>query len=323
MNDPMSKKLCSAAELAPFTDPRLTAKGEERARVALSRLETLWFNTGTLCNIECVNCYIESSPRNDRLVYLTLQDVVAYLDEIDRDQLGTREIGFTGGEPFMNPEMGAIAAECLARGFDVLILTNAMQPLLRPSVRKLVTDLVSRYDRKLTFRVSLDHHTATLHDTERGPGAFKKAMEGLQFLSHIGATLNIAGRTCWNEDENTARKGYGALFAAHKIDVNPDDPAALTLFPEMDDSSPVPEITTACWSILNVDPGTMMCATSRMVVKHKGATSPTVAACTLLPYDPRFDLGTTLGEASRSVSLNHRYCAKFCVLGGGSCSTSA
>lgn len=322
MNDPTSK-VHHATELAPFTDPHFTAKGEERARVALSRLETLWFNTGTLCNIECVNCYIESSPRNDRLVYLTQQDVVAYLDEIDHGQLGTREIGFTGGEPFMNPEMGAILTECLARDFDVLILTNAMQPLLRPGVRKLVTELVTRYGRKLTFRVSLDHHTAALHDTERGPGAFKKAMEGLQFLSRIGARLNIAGRTCWSEDENLARKGYGALFATHNINVNPDDPTALMLFPEMDDSSPVPEITSDCWSLLNVDPGTMMCATSRMVVKHKGAKTPTVAACTLLPYDPRFDLGATLQEAARPVALNHRYCAEFCVLGGGSCSTTS
>ena len=49
-----------------FQDPDITADGEERARVALTRLETLWFNTGTLCNLECANCYIESSPRNDR-----------------------------------------------------------------------------------------------------------------------------------------------------------------------------------------------------------------------------------------------------------------
>lgn len=73
-----------ASSLSPekFEHPIWTAKGERRAHVALSRLETLWFNTGTLCNITCQNCYIESSPRNDRLVYLTRADVRAYLDEI-------------------------------------------------------------------------------------------------------------------------------------------------------------------------------------------------------------------------------------------------
>jgi sulfatase maturation enzyme AslB (radical SAM superfamily) len=50
---------------AKFRDPGLTAKGETRATVALRDLETLWFNTGTLCNLTCRHCYIESSPRND------------------------------------------------------------------------------------------------------------------------------------------------------------------------------------------------------------------------------------------------------------------
>jgi hypothetical protein len=57
-----------------------------------------------------------------------------------------------------------------------------------------------------------------------------------------------------------------------------------------------------------------------MVVKRKGATRPAVLACTLLAYDPQFELGTTLAEASRPVPLNHPHCAKFCVLGGAACS---
>ena len=63
-----------------------------------------------------------------------------------------------------------------------------------------------------------------------------------------------------------------------------------------------------------------MCASSRMVVHRRGEPGPRVAACTLLPYDPQFDLGATLAEASRPVRLNHPHCARFCVLGGASCS---
>jgi hypothetical protein len=64
----------------------------------------------------------------------------------------------------------------------------------------------------------------------------------------------------------------------------------------------------------------MMCATSRMVVKRRGASSPVVMPCTLLPYDERFEMGETLAEAAVDVPLNHPHCAKFCVLGGGACS---
>lgn len=57
-----------------------------------------------------------------------------------------------------------------------------------------------------------------------------------------------------------------------------------------------------------------------MVVKRRGAARPTVVACTLIPYDARFDMGETLTGAATSISLNHPHCARFCVLGGASCS---
>ncbi|PKP79355.1 MAG: radical SAM protein, partial [Alphaproteobacteria bacterium HGW-Alphaproteobacteria-2] len=91
-------------------------------------------------------------------------------------------------------------------------------------------------------------------------------------------------------------------------------------FPEMDESVEVPEITEACWGILGVAPEQVMCSSSRMVLKRKGAAKPAVVACTLLAYDPQFELGETLAEAERPVALNHPHCAKFCVLGGASCS---
>ena len=104
------------------------------------------------------------------------------------------------------------------------------------------------------------------------------------------------------------------------VAIDASDPVRLMLFPEMDAARDVPEITEACWGILGRSPDGIMCSGSRMVVKRKGASSPAVVACTLLPYDPRFELGTTLAEANRPVALNHPYCASFCVLGGAACS---
>lgn len=92
------------------------------------------------------------------------------------------------------------------------------------------------------------------------------------------------------------------------------------LFPEMDAGADVPEITEACWGILGRQPDSVMCATARMVVKRRGADRPVVLACTLIPYDPRFELGANLAEAARPVALNHPHCARFCVLGGAACS---
>jgi uncharacterized Fe-S cluster-containing radical SAM superfamily protein len=303
-----------------FSDPYVTAKGEPRASVSLRALETLWFNTGTLCNIECRNCYILSSPTNDDLVYLTAAEVADYLDEIAVRRLATREIGFTGGEPFMNPEMGAMAGLALGRGFEVLILTNAMRPMMRPAVQDELRALARAHGSRLTLRVSLDHYAAPQHDEQRGEGTFRTTLAGMRWLRDAGIRMVVAGRSIWGEDEDACRAGFVALFAREGFAIDAADPAALVLFPEMDPEVDVPEITTACWSILGKSPDSVMCSNTRMVVRRRGAPHPVVLACTLLAYDRQFELGRTLAEADRPVPLNHRHCAKFCVLGGARCS---
>jgi uncharacterized Fe-S cluster-containing radical SAM superfamily protein len=303
-----------------FGDPRITAKGERRARVALRQLRTLWFNTGTVCNLTCRNCYIESSPTNDRLTYLSAAEVGTYLDEIERDRLGTEEIGFTGGEPFMNPELCTMLDDCLARGFRVLVLTNAMKPMMK--VKDALLAVQARSGGRLTIRVSIDHYSRDLHELERGKRSWEPTLAGLRWLVDNGFTVHVAGRTFSGQGEAEIRQGFARLFADEKLPVDASDTRSLVVFPEMDAGVDVPEITEACWGILKLSPDAMMCASSRMVVKRKGAERPAVLACTLLPYDPQFELGTTLADASGAVSLNHPHCAKFCVLGGGSCSKS-
>ncbi len=302
-----------------FRDPRITAKGEARAHVALGALETLWINTGTLCNITCANCYIESSPRNDALSYISAAEVAAFLNEAETSRLPLQEVGFTGGEPFMNPDFLMMLQDALKRGFKALVLTNAMKPMMNHA--KGLLALHQQYGARLTLRVSLDHPDPAIHDAERGAGSFDRTLEGLRFLASHGFRLHIAGRAAFGAGQEAAlRAEFAAVFAAHGIAVDAADPVALMLFPEMNAQADVPEITEACWGILGKSPDSLMCASARMVVKRKGAARPAVLACTLLAYDPQFELGATLAEASRPVALNHPHCAKFCVLGGAACS---
>ena len=323
-------ELAVTAPRAKFADPDWTAKGEARARVRLDALRTLWVNTGSLCNIECRNCYIESSPENDRLAYITRTEAAAFLDEIARDGWPVSEIGFTGGEPFMNPEIIEMLGDALGRGFSVLVLTNAMQPMLRPRILSGLAALRDAHGSRLVLRVSLDHYSKRLHEEERGEGTFDRTVGGIDWLSREGFALALAGRTRWGESEETERAGYAALIAARGWPVDAHDRSSLVLFPEMDLSADVPEITESCWGILHKDPKDVMCASIRMVVKRKGAAAPVVLPCTLLPYDQAFEMGATLADAARAdggmfergaVKLCHPHCAKFCVLGGGSCSS--
>ncbi len=301
-----------------FRDPLTTAKGERRAAVQLRALETLWFNTGTLCNLTCRNCYIESSPRNDRLLYLTAAEVACYLDEAARDRLPIGVVGFTGGEPFMNPDFVPILADTLARGHRTLVLTNAMRPMMR--VAGELEALRAAHGDRLRLRVSLDHYGPALHEAERGPRSWAPAIEGLLWLASRGFPVEVAGRLFSNEPEDLVRAGFARLFAELGVMIDAADPVALVLFPEMDATADVPEITEACWGILGRSPGSVMCASSRMVVRRREADRASVVACTLLPYESEFDLGATLAEAARPVALNHPHCARFCVLGGAACS---
>jgi uncharacterized Fe-S cluster-containing radical SAM superfamily protein len=307
MPSPFVDPAAAPLDPAKFRDPLVTAKGEPRAWVEMRQLQTLWLNTGTLCNLACASCYIESSPTNDALVYLSAAEADAYLDEAKA--MGAREIGFTGGEPFMNRDIIAMLRASLARGFEVLVLTNAMRPM-----RRFEEELLALPRERLTMRVSLDHHSRAIHEAERGAGSWEKALDGLCWLAEHGFRLAVAGRSLPGESEAQARQGYADLFARMGIAVD----GGLVLFPAMNEAADVPEISESCWGILDVSPSAMMCASSRMVVKAKGAERPHVVACTLLPYSPQFALGERLSEGR--VMLNHPHCARFCVLGGASCS---
>ena len=298
-----------------FNDPFITADGNKRAFIEAKKINTLWFNTGTLCNIECKNCYIESSPKNDRLVYLTFDEVKLFIDEAIDNNLKTKEIGFTGGEPFMNKDILKMVDYALEKKFKVLILSNAMKPMLNKK-----EELLKLRHPNLTIRVSIDHYNKTKHEEVRGKGTYEVMMKGLNWLSQNNFNFALATRLIWDESENNLRQNFQEFINTYQLNLDAYSKEQLVTFAEMDEKIDTPEITTDCWGILNKDPNDIMCSWSRMVVKKKGSKKPSVIACTLLPYDEEFDLGESLTNSLQKIYLNHKHCSKFCVLGGSSCS---
>ena len=298
-----------------FKNPKFTADGSDRAFVEAEKIKTLWFNTGTLCNIECKNCYIETSPKNDRLVYLTFDEVKNFIDEAIEKNLGTQEIGFTGGEPFMNKDIIKMIEYSLSKGLKTLVLSNAMKPMLNR-----VEEIKKVNHKNLTVRVSIDHYEKSKHEEIRGKNTYDIMMKGLKWLDENDFNYALATRLLWNETEEELRKNFGIFVKNNHLKLNTNSKQELVTFAEMDESVDTPEITTSCWDILKKDPKDIMCSSSRMIVKKKDLKKPSVIACTLLPYDEEFDLGQTLTNSLQKIYLNHKHCSKFCVLGGSSCS---
>jgi predicted phosphodiesterase len=304
-----------------FADRTRTAFGEQHAQVPLERLTTLWFNTGTLCNIACAGCYIESSPHNDRLLYLSRSAFDGFMREANLAHPDLEEIGFTGGEPFMNPDVPGMIETALENGFRVLVLTNAMHPMQRHQGE--LARLHARFGQRLALRVSLDHYSRHAHEQIRGVGSFDPAIAGLVWLGRHGFVVTVAARFGGDEPEAELRAGFTDLFREIGVKLDASDPGHLVLFPELTELGLPPEVGETCWQALSSRGRSVMCSTSRMVVHRKGESSPRLVACTLHPYAPDFDLGGTLGEARKVVTLNHPHCARFCAFGQASCSARA
>jgi len=297
-----------------FSNKYYTKEGENRAFVNFTGLKTLWFNTGTLCNLSCKNCYIESSPLNDNLLYLSHEEVCKYLNEIKTKKITCKSIGITGGEPFMNKDIIKIISTCLSRNFEVLLLTNAMQPL--QNKKKLLINF--KNNKNIKFRISLDHYTKEKHENIRGKNSWNKAISGIEWLNQNKFNISIAARIFY-ENEIKLREGFKKLFNILKLNINAYNKNELILFPEMNNNLNTPEITSSCWKILKTKPENLMCSNSRMIVKRKNDNETRVIACTLLPNSNEFDYGTNLSNTNRKTYLNHPHCSKFCVLGGATC----
>lgn len=299
-----------------FLNKNFTADNKPRAFIKLTELKTLWFNTGTLCNLKCADCYIESSPTNDSLQYINLVDVKKYIKEITENRIDLELIGITGGEPFMNPYIFNILEYLLKLNFKVLILSNGMRPIELKFKQLLFLPNL----KNLTIRISIDHYKKEKHEKNRGRDTWNKLIDNLVWLNKNNINLNIASKILEDENEHQVRKGFESLFKNIKVNLDVFKKDILVLFPIMNFVEPATEITQECWKILNKDPSQIMCASSRMIVKKKNQKNTKVLACTLITKDKNFELGSNLVSAKKKVYLNHPFCSQFCVLGNSSCS---
>lgn len=285
-----------------------TRDGRPRAVVpAPARLEELWFNTGTRCNLACEGCYTESNPTNDTLKFLTLEDVKPFIEE--GIGLGVRQLNYTGGEPFYNPHFVEILNYSLSR-LPTMVLTNGTAPT-RFHLPKIDSDPAH----PLKMRVSLDAPDADAHDAIRGRGTFRQSVKTIDRLLDRGVAVSVAGRIPLGGKKAPVEEAYDRMFAARGWDEMP-----LVLFPEFDPPDEVPEITTHCIATYKTDEEvrSWMCQRLRMVVRNDDGLR--VFACTVTQDDPRFDLGVTLRESLQPTYLAHHRCFTMCFAGGASCS---
>ncbi|MEE9369710.1 MAG: radical SAM protein [Pontiella sp.] len=292
---------------------RFDPEGNARGYIQPRLLKEVWFHTGTVCNLRCSFCLEGSKPGDNRLNAITLEDAKPFIDEAL--VLGAEQFSFTGGEPFIIPDMVSILDYALDRN-PCLVLTNATEPLLN-RMHQVAT--LAQKPFPLSFRVSLDYPDPEKHDAERGKGNFHLSLKTMRHLYALGFSVSIARQGAEEEDIEAVNQAYGSFFSDAGIPL--DTP--IVVFPEFHEpgSDPnVPYITESCMTTYKTaeERDLFMCSFSKMVVKRAGKMR--VYACTLVDDDADYDLGGSLAEAMKiRVMLKHHRCYT-CFANGASCS---
>ena len=264
-------------------------------------LDTLWFQVaGTLCNLQCTHCFISCSPTNHSHEMLTLGEVRRRLQEAVA--LGVREYYFTGGEPFMNPEMLAILEETLRQG-PASVLTNGL--LLTPERCRRLRELADGSEYSLDLRVSIDGYSAETNDPIRGAGTYARILQGIRNLADAGLNPVVTvTEAC--EDAASAAGRERLLAWMRSIGLARPRLKILSLFRIGAEAARLraygPNETLAGRDLSEEDLDRLQCSSCRMV------TSRGVYVCPILLDEPEARMGETLGETLRPFPLRYAAC---------------
>ena len=280
----------------------MIANTEQLPIVELGSLDELWFQVaGTRCNLACAHCFISCSPHNNSFGFLSLDEVERRL--LESVKWGVKEFYFTGGEPFLNPDMVSILERTLDFG-PATVLTNGT--VLKPEWLEQLQAAEQGSLYSLEFRVSIDGPTPELNDPIRGPRTFERALRGVELLVQHGFLPIITMTRIWDEAENDAVLGqFREVLRQHgynrpRLKVLP----RLQLGAEANRTcgySAADRVTAEM--LVGYDTSQLVCQHSRVV------TDRGIAVCPILIDSRDAILGQSLDDANRGFAISHGACA--------------
>ena len=283
-------------------------------RVGLASLDTLWFQVGgTVCNLACTHCFVSCSPTNHTHELMPLAAIEPYLEE--GASLGVKEYYFTGGEPFLNPEMEAILERTLDYG-PATVLTNGL--LMSPERCRRLADLAESSAYSLDLRISMDGYDAVTNDPIRGEGTFERILGGVRNL--VAAGLNPVITVTEVHDENGSVQGKEKFFTLLR-ELGIDRPR-LKILPVFSIGAEAERGGAyESWQRLAAGDATpeegwdhLQCSGCRMV------TDQGVWVCPILVNEPGGKMGERLADTLDDFVLDHPACWT-CHVYGVSCRT--
>jgi uncharacterized Fe-S cluster-containing radical SAM superfamily protein len=293
-------------------DTKTESDQDDVPHVPVRHLDQLWFQVaGTRCNLACHHCFISCHPQNLTFGFLSRAEVRQRLQE--SVPLGVKEYYFTGGEPFLNPDMTDILVDTLDYG-PATVLTNGT--VLQESWLQRLREAADASTYGLEFRVSIDGFTPQQNDAVRGPGTFQRAMHGVRRLVESGFLPIITAVRTWDPaDDLTVIHGFrktlhDAGYRRPRLKIMP----TLQIGAEASRTGGyhVGERVT-CEMMDDYDVSLLVCHNSRIV------TDRGVHVCPILIEAADSWLGQSLAESLVPYSLRHGACLT-CYQYGAICS---
>jgi len=136
----------------------------------------MWVITN-LCNLCCLHCYNDSSPKGSAVGELSQAERWRIAEQLREIKPFT--VCMCGGEVLVLPDFLDICRFLAEDGIMVNMVTNGLSvtPTLARQIREAGLKLV---------QVSLDGATAQTHDAIRGKGSFQRAVNAIRLLKEVG-----------------------------------------------------------------------------------------------------------------------------------------
>jgi len=144
--------------------------------ISRTELVTVQVNTGYLCNQSCRHCHVDAGPKRKEIMSRkTAEEVLAFAVRIN-----AKAIDLTGGAPELNPNFRFLVESAKSAGLHVIDRCN-LTVLLQ--MEDLVEFLASH---KVEIVSSLPCYLEENVDKQRGQGVFRKSIDVLNRLNHVG-----------------------------------------------------------------------------------------------------------------------------------------
>jgi MoaA/NifB/PqqE/SkfB family radical SAM enzyme len=298
----------------PSRGPALTPNVEAATAptAPFLRLTTLWIQiTGTWCNLRCTHCINASGPADPWLPSMDARSIRHAIREAET--LGIKEIYFTGGEPFLHPEILPLLKDSLAAA-PTSVLTNGTRIDVRMAAA--LARLAGEAAYSLDIRVSLDDVDEQRNDRIRGRGAWRNAVRALQLLAARGILPIVTATEILSGHEDSPGAGMYQQFRDFLLSLGIEKARVkiLPVFPagRLANTETVRLIEA---DLDGFDRSRLQCAEARVLAADG------VYACPILAGLPGAKLsGGSLVESFRPASLYHPACVT-CYETGISCRT--